>query len=662
MQSLVRADEHRYGGPADHHRIGFSNENPCSVGQADACSFGNHICRGLMGPLFKSGFSYIDATAFAQAFAQFLLAVQALEMVRHRSAMDINYLPGLGAITFALLLLSSEEMLGYRTTLQMTISFLVALVWVLRPELPVLFFGDSLMRHKGNTLLMLLSGVWLVGSIADQQLATQLPALQQQVQAWRGIEIDMVSSQQVRGTTPLVDRVGLSSQVDDRLDGPETVLFEVAGSQPPGYMRTVSFTLFDGDRWRNRWEGHGRQGTDLQVVQVAKGTPTAEASPLESQSSHPWFALLKSRTAKDQTDHQESDKPLRDFEVTIPYGRGKLVPVPIGCEWIQCGLDPRTSVLLLDVHGNVWPGSISNQRYRVLTSKTNDSSEPFEPKISDAYMASLLAVPPGEQRWIEQVKPRVFRSGNRFDQRCRDVEQFFLDEFAYATENDIDQVRGRRTKLQTFIEDRKAAHCEYFAAASVLLLRSQAIPARLSTGYLVYELDNDEEDFAARKRNAHAWAEAYDATANRWRVVESTPGTSEYIERNAVPDSQRAKDARLADGDAQQTFYALMGTIWNWTQLQLWRFFSWQHSWVLLTFVVLALLTYRTYQHSHRFDGRCYSKEARRADRLAKRLGYERGIEETCVRFAYRLASDERPQAKQLATWYIDYGHSRYHI
>ncbi len=602
----------------------------------------------LWGPLFKSGLLLIDANAFAQAFAQFLLAVQSLELVRQRSDMDTNYLPGLGAITFALLLISSEEVLGYRTTLQMTFGFLVALVWGLRPELPMLFFGSSLMRHKGNTLLMLLTGVLLIGSFADQQLSSQLPSLQQRVQALRGIEIDMVSSQRVAGMTPLVDRVGLNSQVDDRLDGPETVLFEVAGSQPPGYMRTVSFTQFDGERWRNRWDGRGRQGSDPQVIQPAKQPPSVAGSTIVAQSNQPWFAFEKG----------ERDQQFDHFEVMLPFGRGALVPVPIGSQWIQCDLNSRTSVMLLDVHGNIWPGSINNQRYRLLVSPNMKLSEPSARKPSDTYLASLLSIPSSERSWVEQAKSRVFRSGSSFDQRCSDVEQFFISEFEYATENDIEQVRGKRTKLQTFMEDRKAAHCEYFAAATVLLLRSQSIPARLSTGYLVYEYDNDEENFAARKRNAHAWAEAYDAATDRWQVVESTPGTDEYIERFSSPDSRvtiKRIKRTVIPVDYQQAA---------------WQFWGWCVPGLAVLYVAACMDIYRpvracavVLQHL-RADASlrwpALFEEVRRADRLAKRLGYERALEETCVRFGRRLASDERPEAKQLATWYAEYGRSRY--
>ncbi len=184
-------------------------------------------------------------------------------------------------------------------------------------------------------------------------------------------------------------------------------------------MRTVSFTQFDGERWRNRWDGRGRQGSDPQVIQPAKQPPSVAGSTIVAQSNQPWFAFEKG----------DSDQQFDHFEVMLPFGRGALVPVPIGSHWIQCDLNSRTSVMLLDVHGNIWPGSINNQRYRLLVSKTSKLSEPSARKPSDTYVASLLSIPESERSWIEQAKSRVFRSGISFEQRCQDVEQFFIREF-----------------------------------------------------------------------------------------------------------------------------------------------------------------------------------------------------------------------------------------
>lgn len=75
--------------------------------------------------------------------------------------------------------------------------------------------------------------------------------------------------------------------------------------------------------------------------------------------------------------------------------------------------------------------------------------------------------------------------------------------------------------LRDLMLKRKAGHCEYFAAATVLLLRQAGIPARLANGYAVDEYDSRLDLYIVRSRHAHAWAIAY--INGVWLVVESTP-------------------------------------------------------------------------------------------------------------------------------------------
>lgn len=60
-----------------------------------------------------------------------------------------------------------------------------------------------------------------------------------------------------------------------------------------------------------------------------------------------------------------------------------------------------------------------------------------------------------------------------------------------------------------FIEEAEGGHCELFASAYVLLLRSLGIPARVVTGYVLSEDDAGAGVSRARKADAHAWAEVY---------------------------------------------------------------------------------------------------------------------------------------------------------
>lgn len=73
-----------------------------------------------------------------------------------------------------------------------------------------------------------------------------------------------------------------------------------------------------------------------------------------------------------------------------------------------------------------------------------------------------------------------------------------------------------------FLTRTRAGHCEYFASALALMLRSEGIPARLVTGSLGGELGPLSSQILVRGDNLHAWVEAsLDGTT--FRMLDPTP-------------------------------------------------------------------------------------------------------------------------------------------
>lgn len=81
---------------------------------------------------------------------------------------------------------------------------------------------------------------------------------------------------------------------------------------------------------------------------------------------------------------------------------------------------------------------------------------------------------------------------------------------------------GFARNLGEFLLGSGAGHCEYFATALALLLRTQGVPCRLVGGYLTSEWDPARNAVVARSKNAHAWVEVLDADG-RWHTVDATP-------------------------------------------------------------------------------------------------------------------------------------------
>jgi len=115
------------------------------------------------------------------------------------------------------------------------------------------------------------------------------------------------------------------------------------------------------------------------------------------------------------------------------------------------------------------------------------------------------------------VETHSLKGANNLDSLMR-IEQFFSD-FSYSLEL---QASSRYISiLEDFLTNTKRGHCEYFASATVLLLRRVGIPARYSVGYAVSEYSKLEQKLIARERDAHAWVTAF--IDGKWTIVDTTP-------------------------------------------------------------------------------------------------------------------------------------------
>jgi hypothetical protein len=63
--------------------------------------------------------------------------------------------------------------------------------------------------------------------------------------------------------------------------------------------------------------------------------------------------------------------------------------------------------------------------------------------------------------------------------------------------------------IEDFVSNNPRGHCEYFATALALMLRSQGIPSRVVLGYRCDEWHEDQQCFQVRQLHAHAWVEAF---------------------------------------------------------------------------------------------------------------------------------------------------------
>ena len=104
------------------------------------------------------------------------------------------------------------------------------------------------------------------------------------------------------------------------------------------------------------------------------------------------------------------------------------------------------------------------------------------------------------------------------------VERFlrrYFDRFTYSLT--AENAGKGCDPLLHFLEQSRAGHCEFFASAAVLLLRSAGIPARYVTGFFCGEKSSAGDYYLVRSSHAHAWCEAYLRDKKRWVTFDPTP-------------------------------------------------------------------------------------------------------------------------------------------
>jgi len=137
-----------------------------------------------------------------------------------------------------------------------------------------------------------------------------------------------------------------------------------------------------------------------------------------------------------------------------------------------------------------------------------------------------LQVPPNEKPAVDQVVAELKASGLDDEHKLLAVQQFFARQFTYTlwikpTAPGLTNV----TPIGNFLLHSRAGYCEYFATATVLLLRELHLPARYCIGYVVHEMSGHQ--FVVRERDAHAWCLVWSARQQAWETFDTTPSTGD---------------------------------------------------------------------------------------------------------------------------------------
>jgi len=200
-----------------------------------------------------------------------------------------------------------------------------------------------------------------------------------------------------------------------------------------------------------------------------------------------------------------------------------------------------------------------------------------------------LAVPEREKPALDEVISGLNVTGKSDEAKLLAVSGFFNRNFKYSLWQDIPRATGtNETALGRFLLHTRSGHCEYFATATVLLLRELHIPARYAVGYAVHE--GSGRKYVVRLRDAHAWCLVWNQKAGVWQNFDTTPGSW------VAEEGERASPLQF------------FSDFWSWIQFQFAKF-RWGESrvqqyvlWVLVPVLglLLYLIIFRSNRRRHR--------------------------------------------------------------
>ncbi|CAN5116542.1 DUF3488 and transglutaminase-like domain-containing protein [soil metagenome] len=130
-----------------------------------------------------------------------------------------------------------------------------------------------------------------------------------------------------------------------------------------------------------------------------------------------------------------------------------------------------------------------------------------------------LQLPDEMDERISQLAAQITEnSNNRYD-KAKAVEKYLQTQFGYS----LEMKAGGDEPLADFLFNIREGHCEYFATAMAIMLRTQGIATRIVNGFQQGEYNETADVFVIKQKDAHSWVEVYFPKEDAWIPFDPTP-------------------------------------------------------------------------------------------------------------------------------------------
>ena len=143
------------------------------------------------------------------------------------------------------------------------------------------------------------------------------------------------------------------------------------------------------------------------------------------------------------------------------------------------------------------------------------ANQDYSSDVIDKYLQLPAKIDP---RIAEFAKQITAQARTPYDKSVA-IEAYLQTRFRYTL--DLAGSPGD-DPLPHFLFETRAGHCEYFASAMAVMLRTLGVPSREVNGFLPGEYNDLGEDYIVRSSDAHSWVEVF-FPGSGWVVFDPTP-------------------------------------------------------------------------------------------------------------------------------------------
>jgi transglutaminase-like putative cysteine protease len=164
--------------------------------------------------------------------------------------------------------------------------------------------------------------------------------------------------------------------------------------------------------------------------------------------------------------------------------------------------------------------------------------------------ARYLQLPANLDSRIARLATEIINTANasnRYD-KAKAIESYLQNNFGYT----LNLKASGEQPLADFLFNVREGHCEYFATAMAVMLRTQGIATRVVTGFQSGEYNSTADIYIVRQRDAHAWVEVYFPQTNSWIAFDPTPAAGRL---SANPNQAGILRRFRSYFDALETFW-----------------------------------------------------------------------------------------------------------